>query len=948
MTKRMVMDATHPEEVRVAIVQDNRLLDLDIETATKEQIKGNIYLGRVTRVEPSLQAAFVDFNGGRQGFLSVSDLHPKLYPVDEKKGRDTPPPPPEPLAAEEPTPWDEVEADEDEEEEDENNEPGNENKEEETKEKPTPSKTPRPPKSQHRRRRLPIQKILSANQTLLVQVVKEARGGKGASLTTNISLAGRYTVLLPENHGGGGISRKIQDPQERKELKKVVSSMEVPPEVSLIIRTAGLGHTKRDISRDMKYLLRLWRMIQEKSAKINAPALIHEEGDLIIRTIRDLYSSDMTEILIEGKEGYRRGKDFMRLLMPRYVKVVQQYKDPLPLFSRFQVENQIELMHERNIQLRSGGYLVIDITEALVTIDINSGRATREKDVETTAFKTNLQAVDEIARQLRLRDLGGLVVIDFIDMEEKKHNLEVEKRLKEAFKQDRAKIQLGRISQFGLFELSRQRLKPTFSETNRQECPRCQGLGTIRSVDSSAIHIFRLIEEEAGSGKQGQIYFRTPQDVANFLLNRKRNQLVQLEETFKVEIIIQGDANLETPLFKRDRPKGDATNGSGDQKSNKDRKGNKDNRGEKANKDNRGEKANKDNRGEKGSKGNKGNKGEKGNKSNRKENPAPQQPDAPEENKEGTSAEQEEKSGRKRRRRRRRKKSSGESKDGGQNSQSQSDQANQQPNQESPSSEPNAPEANQPPAHPGSGPQPVTPLGDPSPPPLPVSKDSEQADGKSDSAAPPAANNEAAAPPPSPAKTTGVPGLYVLNTPDKPVADAPPSAPPDDEAASPDAPPSAPPDDEAASTEAEDTEAKPRTASRSRRRRRRKPARERTEAEATDSSQPSSSENSEQTSGDSSNKEPPQEASPEQTPQEAPPEQTPQVADKTTAPQEAPREQTPQEAAKEQAPQVAPREQAPEEATQTLEQAPQVAAKEQAPSGKPSPAIEIDDDPPPF
>ncbi|MBF0614567.1 MAG: ribonuclease E/G [Magnetococcales bacterium] len=656
MTKRMLVDATHPEEIRVAIVQDHKLIDLDIEASSREQIKGNIYLARVSRVEPSLQAAFIDFGGGRQGFLSVNDIHPKYYPTSDKGERNDylPMPLPEPEDEEE-----EYEEEEDEEGESELNgvdagddssiqavacsvsksvmtsEPsilsaaalcatGSEGEKqgavavaaeleadlgadlvsavdsslEQEPESAEPSRlleeSPRAPEAAApvaqsgaegseeleaggdelengveidddgapildsfrrfpRRQRLPIQKILTRGQKLLVQVVKEPRGNKGASLTTNLSLAGRYAVLLPENEGGGGISRKITDGVERKKLKEILETIAIPGQVSLIIRTAGLGRTKREIIRDLNYLLRLWKKILDNAALADGPTLIHEEGDLIMRTIRDLYSSDMSEILIEGHEAYRRGKDFMRLLMPRYMKVVQPYKEPQPIFSRFQIEHQIESMHERIIQLKSGGYIVIEPTEAMVTIDINSGRSTREKDVETTAFKTNLQATEEIARQLRLRDLGGLIVIDFIDMEDKKHNLEVERQMREALKLDRAKIQLGKISQFGLLELSRQRMKPTFSETNRMECPRCKGAGTIRSVESTAIYLFRMLEEDLSKNRFTRIVYRTSWDVANYLLNHKRTPLVALETSSQVAVVIQGDESLQTPEYRVER-----------------------------------------------------------------------------------------------------------------------------------------------------------------------------------------------------------------------------------------------------------------------------------------------------------------------------------------------------------------------------------------------------------
>ncbi|MBF0184222.1 MAG: Rne/Rng family ribonuclease [Magnetococcales bacterium] len=539
MTKRMLVDATHAEEVRVAVVQDQRLIDLDIETASREQIKGNIYLARVTRVEPSLQAAFVEFHGGRQGFLSINDIHGKYYPPEEPERDNKASAPESAPPAPENTPPENGESSK-----------ASPAEEDEISDELPPGDELRP---RPRRRHIPIQRLLTRGQTLLVQVVKEARSNKGASLTTHISLAGRYTVLLPENSGGGGISRKITDSTERKHLKEVLASMEIPNHISLIIRTAGLGRTKREIARDMSYLLRLWKSIEEKSAQLKPPALIHEEGDLIIRAIRDLYTTDMEEILIDGQEGYRIGKDFMRLLMPRYVKVVQPYKDSLPLFARYQIENQIESMHERKVPLRAGGYLVIDPTEALVSIDINSGRSTRERDVESTAFKTNIQAAEEIARQLRMRDLGGLIVIDFIDMDDKKHIMEVEKHLKESLKQDRAKIQIGKISLFGLLELSRQRMKPTFNESNRLECPRCKGLGTIRSVESASIHLFRQLEEEVAKGRYSRLTYTTSLEMANYLLNNKREQIRNMEATHDTIILIYGDPSLQTPEFHKNR-----------------------------------------------------------------------------------------------------------------------------------------------------------------------------------------------------------------------------------------------------------------------------------------------------------------------------------------------------------------------------------------------------------
>ncbi|MBF0446401.1 MAG: Rne/Rng family ribonuclease, partial [Magnetococcales bacterium] len=711
MTKRMLVDATHPEEVRVAILQDNLLSDLEIEIAAKKQIKGNIYLGKVSRVEQSLQAAFIDFGQGRQGFLPLNDIHVKYFtdnvPDGEPKenvpkkgrGRSKKPPKaqalpkaPEPQISkeveelEEPTdktPIQELapeqtsttaphsenattpsksetvavtqheqtygeiiapkespaiapardqvfiqtvvatkshdegdtleqpitqtdttsasdttsqtvtptitqsepettltepstnESEPPEQEAETNEKKPAGRKRAENAEKKTPTARARRPS---RRRPPPIQQILTRGQTVLVQVVKEARGNKGASLTTNISLAGRYSVLLPENSGGGGISRKINNGEARKNLKEILANLEIPEHVSLIIRTAGLDRTKREIHRDMNYMLRVWKTIQEKIKKAEAPCLIHEEGNLITRTIRDLYTTDMEEILIEGQECYRRGKDFMRLLMPSYVKVVQPYKDSIPLFSRYQVENQIETMHNRIVQLKSGGYLVIESTEAMVTIDINSGRSTKEKDIETTAFKTNMLAADEIARQLRLRDLGGLVVIDFIDMDDKKHNLDVEKQVIEAFKNDRARIQIGKISQFGLLELSRQRMKPAFNEATRQECPRCKGLGSIRAVESSAIYLFRCIEEEISKDSTDHLVYYAPQEVVNYIFNYKRRQLLNLEEGNNVTILIIGDPELQTPEFRREKPEKNNNQDKYDNKEKSDKQEQKKNR----------------------------------------------------------------------------------------------------------------------------------------------------------------------------------------------------------------------------------------------------------------------------------------------------------------------------------------------------------------------------------
>ncbi|MFQ5348647.1 MAG: ribonuclease E/G, partial [Rhodothalassiaceae bacterium] len=482
MSTRMLIDARHPEETRVAVIRGNRVEEFDYESVAKEQLKGNIYLAKVTRVEPSLQACFVEYGGNRHGFLAFSEIHPDYYqiPVADREAL---------LAAEAEAA--QAEAAEDDAPEGETrpgkaaDEAGEEPEVEEVAgEEDTDEEASERRRLRSLRRRYKIQEVIKRRQILLVQVVKEERGSKGAALTTYLSLAGRYCVLMPNSFNGGGISRKIASQADRKKLKSVLSALDIPEGMGCIIRTAGLNRTKAEIKRDFDYLLRLWDEIRDRTLHSVAPALIHEEANLIRRSIRDLYSRDIDEVLVEGEEGYRTAKEFMKLLTPSHAKRVKHYKGAVPLFYRYKVESQLEAMYSPVVQLPSGGYLVIDPTEALVSIDVNSGRSTKEHNIEETALKTNLEAADEIARQLRLRDLAGLIVIDFIDMEERGNNRKVEKRLKEALRLDRARIQVGRISSFGLLEMSRQRLRPNLLEASMMPCPTCGGAGVVRSVES--------------------------------------------------------------------------------------------------------------------------------------------------------------------------------------------------------------------------------------------------------------------------------------------------------------------------------------------------------------------------------------------------------------------------------------------------------------------------------
>ncbi|WP_171125156.1 Rne/Rng family ribonuclease [Ruegeria sp. HKCCA4707] len=689
MAKKMLIDATHAEETRVVVVDGNKVEEFDFESENKRQLAGNIYLAKVTRVEPSLQAAFVDYGGNRHGFLAFSEIHPDYYqiPVADRealmeeerayaealKARDeAEESKPKKRRSRSRTKAADVKTEDAVETLDVSNEPtgmetidlgdGEENPDLEVPEGTSPAdrvaetpveepvddapeasedaagegvesapdeapetqeadaavETPaaegtaedssdgdsggedagdaaptaeaaeqtsdegetkedsdeaearadaaakddsiesvadeddsediRPPRKP-RPRRYKIQEVIKVRQVLLVQVVKEERGNKGAALTTYLSLAGRYCVLMPNTARGGGISRKITNAPDRKKLKEIAAEIDVPTGAGLIIRTAGAKRTKSEIKRDYEYLQRMWEQIRELTLKSIAPAKIYEEGDLIKRSIRDLYNRDIDEVLVEGETGYRIAKDFMKMIMPSHAKNVKRYEDTLPLFARYQVESYLAGMFNPTVQLKSGGYIVIGVTEALVAIDVNSGRATKEGSIEDTALKTNLEAAEEVARQLRLRDLAGLIVIDFIDMDERKNNTAVEKRLKDKLKTDRARIQVGRISGFGLLEMSRQRLRPGMLEATTQPCPSCHGTGLIRSDDNMALTILRQIEEEGTRRRSREVLVRCPVSIANFLMNQKREHIAQIEARYGLSVRIEGDVHLVSPDF---------------------------------------------------------------------------------------------------------------------------------------------------------------------------------------------------------------------------------------------------------------------------------------------------------------------------------------------------------------------------------------------------------------
>lgn len=517
MAKKMLIDAAHPEETRVAVLDGSRVEDFDFETASRKQLRGNIYLAKVTRVEPSLQAAFVEYGGNRHGFLAFTEIHPDYYAIphaDQEKIKAE-------LAA-----ADEAAGDEEEDEE---------------------------AADERRRkvltRRYKIQEVIRRRQIMLIQVVKEERGNKGAALTTYLSLAGRYCVLMPNTGRGGGISRKITQATDRKRLKKIAQDLEVPQGQGLIIRTAGAKRTKTEIKRDYEYLSRAWETIRDDTLKSVAPALIYEESSLVKRAIRDLYDKDVDEIHVEGDAAYKEAKDFVRMLMPSHAKRVHLWKDATPIFAKTGVEKQLENIYSPVVHLKSGGYIVINQAEALVAIDVNSGRATRERNIEQTALKTNLEAADEAARQMRLRDLAGLVVIDFIDMEEQKNDRAVEKRMKDNLRFDRARVQMGKISGFGLLELSRQRRRTGVLEGTSHVCPHCQGAGRVRSVESAALALLRALDDAAARQRAHTIEVRAATDVALYLLNEKRTALAALESSRGVRVRILAGAGLTPPDF---------------------------------------------------------------------------------------------------------------------------------------------------------------------------------------------------------------------------------------------------------------------------------------------------------------------------------------------------------------------------------------------------------------
>ncbi len=554
MSMRMLIDARHPEETRVAVVKGNRIEEFDFESSEHKQLKGNIYLAKVTRVEPSLQAAFIDYGGNRHGFLAFSEIHPDYYQIP-KADRDALLKEEAEAAAEEER-LRTAEADraaerddesedgeaEDETAEDDAVEAGNDSARSPVDESAADELRRR---RQSLRRRYKIQDVIQRRQVLLVQVVKEERGNKGAALTTYLSLAGRYCVLMPNTSHGGGISRKISNGADRKRLKSIMSDLNLPKTMGLIVRTAGLSRTKTEIKRDFDYLARLWDEIREKTLKSTAPALVYRDSDLIKRAIRDLYNRDIDEVVVEGEEGFKAARGFMKLLMPSHVRRVKQHTETTPLFQRQNVEDQLSAMYQPVVQLKSGGYLVINPTEALVSIDINSGRSTREHNIEQTAFATNLEAAAEIARQLRLRDMAGLIVIDFIDMEQNSHVRKVEKAMKDALKSDRARIQVGRISSFGLMEMSRQRLRTGVLEASTKACPHCEGTGLLRTAASAGLSALRIIEDEAARGRGEKILLRAGRDAAVYVLNKKRTELAEIESRYHVLIEVAIDESFE-------------------------------------------------------------------------------------------------------------------------------------------------------------------------------------------------------------------------------------------------------------------------------------------------------------------------------------------------------------------------------------------------------------------
>lgn len=560
MTRRMLIDATHAEETRVVVAENTELLEFDYETSTKSQLKGNIYLAKVTRVEPSLQAAFVDFGGNRHGFLAFNEIHPDYYriPVEDREA----------LLAESSVATDADETDiDDPKVEDEENTADTDNDGVEVIGDNAEDDIAELGDAHRRRlrqltRMYKIQEVIKRRQILLVQVVKEERGNKGAALTTYLSLPGRYCVLMPNTSRGGGISRKVSNPAHRKRMKTIMAGLEIPEGMAVIMRTAGVERNKAEVRRDYEYLRRTWDEIREQTLQSSAPELIYEEGDLVKRSLRDVYNREIEEIIIDGEVAYKAARALMRTMMPSHVKRVKKYADTdVPLFNRYSIEQQLEEIYDPIVHLRSGGYIVINPTEALVAIDVNSGRSTRERNVEQTARRTNLEAADEVARQLRLRDLAGLIVIDFIDMDESRNNIAVERRMKEAMKADRARIQIGRISPLGLLELSRQRLRPSIHEASAQVCIACGGSGYVRSTESTALRVLRAIEEEGIRNRSRTVTVKIPTDVALYILNKKRDMIVDIEGRYNFKVFIAVDAELTPPDYIMERLNIDAPEG---------------------------------------------------------------------------------------------------------------------------------------------------------------------------------------------------------------------------------------------------------------------------------------------------------------------------------------------------------------------------------------------------
>ena len=611
MTKKMLIDATHEEETRVAVVDGNRLEEFDYESKMRKALKGSIFLAKVTRVEPSLQAAFVNFGGNRHGFLPFSEIHPDYFriPIADREA----------LIAEQEAELAEhdestdVEIDQDageveivDEDEDDNDDNDSDDADGNTDDDQSDENSGNKKDNRNNRggrngnnnrgrggkgrnnnrgggkrashgarkvevlggteyddeegndrfrfslrRKYKIQEVIKRGQIMLVQAAREERGNKGAAVTSYLSLPGRYCVLMPNSPRAGGVSRKISNYKDRAKMRDIVKSLEVPKGMSVIVRTAGVERTKAEIKRDLDYLLRLWNNIREQTLQSSAPAMIYEEADLIKRAVRDLYTRDIEEIIVSGQNGFKSAKDFMKMMMPSHAKRVIEYKETdIPLFNRYQVENQITEISEPNATMKSGGYLVINPTEALVSIDVNSGRATKERHIEETALKTNLEAADEVARQLRLRDLGGLVVIDFIDMEDRRNNGKVERRLKEALSGDRARIQIGRISSFGLLEMSRQRMNPSLTESQFEPCTNCSGMGRVRTADATSIMLLRAIEEEGIKNRAAQLIVHVSPSVALYLLNNKRPNLSEIEGRYGFSVLIRVDEEAAQDSFR--------------------------------------------------------------------------------------------------------------------------------------------------------------------------------------------------------------------------------------------------------------------------------------------------------------------------------------------------------------------------------------------------------------